>query len=47
MLLGLNDRSKAPLRNRLSEVKLLIIDEFSMVSSYLRTDIDSRLGEIL
>ena len=27
-------------------VKLLIIDEFSMVSSDLWTDIDSRLGEI-
>ena len=34
-LLGLNDKSKAALRNRLSEVKLLIIDERSMVSSNL------------
>ena len=34
-LLGLNDKSKAALRNRLSEVKLLIIDELSMVSSDL------------
>ena len=30
-LLGLNYKSKAALRNRLSEVLLLIIDEFSMV----------------
>ena len=34
-LLDLNDISKIALRNRLSEVKLLIIDEFSMVSSDL------------
>ena len=45
-LLGLNDKSKAALRNRLSEVKLLIIDKLSMVSSDLWTDLDSRLGEI-
>ena len=45
-LLGLNDKSKAALRNRLSEVKFLIVDELSMVSSHLWTDIDSRLGEI-
>ena len=45
-LLGLNDKSKVGLRNRLSEVKLLTIDELSMVSSDLWTDIDSRLGEI-
>ena len=45
-LLGLNDKSKAALRNRLSEVKFLIIDELSMVSSDLWTDTDSRLGEI-
>ena len=31
---------------RLSEVKFLIVDELSMVSSNLWTDIDSRLGEI-
>ena len=34
-LLGLNDKSKVDLRNRLSEVKLLIIDELSMVTSDL------------
>ena len=45
-LLGLNDKYKAALRNRLSEVKLLIIDELSRVSSDLWTDIYSRFGEI-
>ena len=45
-LLGLNDMSKAALRNRLSGVKLLIIGELSMVSDDLWTDIDSRLAEI-
>ena len=38
---------KVSLRNRLSEMKFLIIDKFSMESSDLWTDIDSRLGEIL
>ena len=37
---GLNDKSKAALRNRLPEVKLLIIDELSMVSSDLCSDND-------
>ena len=41
-----NEISKAALRNRFSDVKLLIIDELSMVSSDLWKDIDSRLGEI-
>ena len=45
-LLGLNDKSNAALRNRLSEVKLLIIDQLSMVSNDIWTDFDSRLGEI-
>ena len=45
-LLGLKDKSKVTLRNRLSEVKLLIIDELFMVSSELSTDINSSLGEI-
>ena len=44
-LLGLNYKSKAALRNRLSEVLLLIIDEFSMVWSDLWADIDSRMEE--
>ena len=37
---------KATLRNKLSEMKLLTIDEFSMVSSNLWIDIDSSLGEV-
>ena len=45
-LLGLNDKSKAALRNKFSEVKFLIIDELSMVSSDLWVDINSRLKEI-
>ena len=36
--LGLNDKSKAALRNRLSEVMFLIIDELSLFSSDLWTD---------
>ena len=34
-LLGSNDRSKVALRNRLSDMKCLFIDERSMVSSDL------------
>ena len=45
-LLGLKDKSKVTLRNRLSEVKLLIIDELFIVSSELSRDINSSLGEI-
>ena len=45
-LLGLNDKSNAALRNRLSKMKLLIIDKVSMVLNNLWTDIDSSLGEI-
>ena len=45
-LVGLNDKSKTALRNKLSEVKFLIIDELSMVSSNLWIDINSRLKEI-
>ena len=45
-LLGLNDKCKSALRNRLAEVKLLIMVELSMVSTDLWTDIHSRLGEI-
>ena len=49
MLLGLNDKSKAALKNRLSEVNFLLlnIDDLSVVSIDLWTDIDSRLGEII
>ena len=46
-LLGLNDKSKAALRNKLSEVTFLITDEQSVVSSDLWVDINSRLQEIL
>ena len=45
-LLGLNDKYKAALRNRLSEIIFLTIDEVLMASSDLWTIIDSRLGEI-
>ena len=38
-LLGLNDKSKAALRNSLLQVKFLIIDELSIISSGLWTDI--------
>ena len=45
-LLGLSDKMKASLRNKLSEVKMVIIDEFSMVSSDLFFKINTRLLEI-
>ena len=45
-LLGLNEKSKAALKNSLSEVKLLIIDELSMVSSDLWTNTYSGFREI-
>ena len=46
-LLGVNHKSKTSLRNKLSEVKLLIIDELSLLSSHLWTgDIDSRMRKI-
>ena len=42
--LGLNEKSKAALKNRSSEVKFKIKDElFELVSSDLWTDTDSRL----
>ena len=43
---GLSERAKAAIRNKLSEVKLIMIDEISMVSSDLWTDVDARLAEI-
>ena len=46
-LLGLHNKYKIALRKGLSKVKCLIIDELSLVSSDLWTDIDSRLREIL
>ena len=45
-LLSLNDKSKAALKNSLSEVKFLIIDKLSMVPIALRTNIDSKLWQI-
>ena len=37
---------KASLRNKLSEVKMVIIDEFLMISSNLLFEINARLLEI-
>ena len=45
-LLGLNDKSKAAVRNKLPEVKSLITDELPILLSDLWTNIDSRLGEV-
>ena len=45
-VLGLSDKMKASLRNKLSEVKMVIIDEFLMVSSDLFFKINARLLEI-
>ena len=45
-LVGLNDKSKDALRNTFSEVKFLIKNQLSMVSSDLWRYIDSRLEEI-
>ena len=45
-LLGLSDKMKACLRNKLSGIKMVIIDEFSMVSSDLLFKINARLLEI-
>ena len=42
----LSDKMRSMLRNRLSEVKVLIIDEVSMVSNELLLHIDLRLTEI-
>ena len=44
-LLGLSHKMKASLRNKLSEVKMVIIDEFSLVSSDLFFKINARLLE--
>ena len=45
-LLLLNDTNKAELRNKYSEVEIVIIDEISMVSSKLFYQIHKRLNEI-
>ena len=46
-LCGLSDKVKASsIRNKLPEVKVLMMDEVSMVSSDLWSEIDARLSEI-
>ena len=45
-LLPLNDVNKAELRNKYSEVELVIIDEISMFSSKLFQQIHKRMNEI-
>ena len=42
----LNDRQRAVLRNKLFEVKIIIMDEISMVSSTLLYQVNQRLNEI-
>ena len=45
-LYPLNDRQGGTLRNKLSEIKFIIIDEISMVSSVLFYQVHQRLNEI-
>ena len=45
-LYPLNDRQREILRNKLSEIKFIIIDEISMVSSVLFYQVHQRLNEI-
>ena len=45
-LLGFSDKMKASLRNRLSEVRLVLIGELSMVSSDIFNQVYARLLEI-
>ena len=42
----LNDKKRSTLRHQLSEVKVILIDEISMVSNYLLLHIHQRLKEI-
>ena len=42
----LNDRQRGTLRNKLSEIKFIIVDEISMVSSVLFYQVHQRLNEI-
>ena len=46
-LFDLNGKSKSTLRNRLTKVMFLIINELVVISSDLRTDIDTRLDKYL
>ena len=41
-----NDRQRGILRNKLSEIKLIIIDEISIVSSMLFYQVHQRLNEV-
>ena len=43
----LNDQQLAALRNKLSDVRLIIIDEVSLVSSVLFYQINQRLNELV
>ena len=45
-LYPLNDQQRASLRNKLLEIRLVIIDEISMVSSVLFYQVNQRLNEI-
>ena len=45
-LYSLNDKQRETLRNKLSEVRLIIIDEISMVSSILFYQVNQRLNEL-
>ena len=45
-LYPLSEQHRAALRNKLSEVRLIIIDEISMVSSVLFFQVNQRLTEI-
>ena len=46
IMLGLSDKMKTSVRNKLSEVKMFIIDEFLMVSSHLFFRINAGLFEV-
>ena len=46
-LYPLNDQQRASLRNKLLEIRLVIIDEISMVSSVLFYQVNQRLNEII
>ena len=46
-LYPLNDQQREALRSKLSEVRLIIIDEISMVSSVLFYQVNHRLNEII
>ena len=45
-LYPLNDQQRAALKNKLSEVRLIIKDKISMVSSVLFYQVNQRLNEI-